>query len=1238
MKKMKKLLSLLLALVMVLGMVCTTALAEESDEPAACDQCGKVHEGDCPIEDIEPEDKEEPEAEDEDTDTEGEGEEEVKTEDMEKVETDTEPEVKDDTQAPAKTPAKTAAAADVEEDEDEDGEEPSEAERLRAAIKAGETEFTLAGDVTVEGLLAVEGNFTLDLNGYTFTVGSFQSYDSDLTITNGTIVRGSRVVNGTTTNAPVVVLNFSGEKRSVLFENVTIQNEREEHESNLSIDIEGISGRYDVSFEGCDIYGPVFFSKSDVLLRDCGISLASYYPEHYNTETVVQLDLMNSDVTIVGGEYVGCRNNPLLNEVRPGAGSRNSTLVVKSGTFKDVSGVSEFVPDTFTVTEDGDTVTVSGPAAPELADLESVKVTVKCINEARNPYGHKDPTGKKQLIEESFALQEDTYTLEANEDDGYTITVEAEKYVELLSSRTARKHMAASGSASATLVLDEEGKWVLAEDGNLVFEAVCPAYISPSVKSAPKVGVRVECQDVAWPKHGLEYPAVEEGQLFRYGPKMQANDGTDNSFDVERYPFMFTLKETVEDLQNRFIKNSYNGLLQYPPYDTHLEHRHMLCAKATGLSVTCYWDAQERVWVRDSDECLVIPVRQEAKAIQVILTDGTTEDYDGLAEAVAAVEAGGARIVLRDDVVLTETLSIGKDMTLDLNGKTLIGNDLNAPAIKVTNDATLTLDGDGTISGFAPGGEGHDHEGTITLEGGSFIMESGTITDNHANYGGGGVFIKGGTFTMNGGAITGNTAGAYGGGVYVYNYNGDPENVWVAHITSQFIMSGGEISGNTAKYGGGVAVLSYMNDAGQQKSNGFVFKGGSVEGNTATVKGGGIYAEGAGGCVDIRKEAVVSGNNAPDGSGICARLEAEGTLKGNGFQDEYYLERQGKFTVDKEVDVKAPEGYAVVKTDNGDGTFTYTLSKPAEGEELTVTLNQKTAALYSNGTPNTVTLTATVNVENAVVTWTSSDESVATVDANGVVTAVADGTATITAAVGGVSDTCEVTVTRQSTSGGGGGGSTGGGTTVTPSTPPEVEVEEPDVPLAELPLPFVDVKNGDWYRESVAFMYKNDLMMGVSDNLFGVNTNTTRGMMATVIYRLEKEPSVTFAKEFSDVDNGKWFSLPVTWANANKVAVGYDNGKFGPDDNVTREQLVSMLYRYASQKGFDVSGKADLSKFADAGKVSGYAKDAMSWAVSEGIIVGRSENTLAPTAMALRVEVASIFQRFAARYMTETFA
>ena len=134
-------------------------------------------------------------------------------------------------------------------------------------------------------------------------------------------------------------------------------------------------------------------------------------------------------------------------------------------------------------------------------------------------------------------------------------------------------------------------------------------------------------------------------------------------------------------------------------------------------------------------------------------------------------------------------------------------------------------------------------------------------------------------------------------------------------------------------------------------------------------------------------------------------------------------------------------------------------------------------------------------------------------------------------------------------------------------------------------------------------------------------------MMATIIYRLEKEPDVVFRQIFADVPDGQWFTKAVTWGSINEVVWGYDNGNFGPGDNVTREQLISMLYRYAAKKGFDVSGRTDLSTFADADKVSGYAKDAMSWAVGKGIVTG-SGSKLNPEGTATRAHFAVFLYRY----------
>ena len=130
-----------------------------------------------------------------------------------------------------------------------------------------------------------------------------------------------------------------------------------------------------------------------------------------------------------------------------------------------------------------------------------------------------------------------------------------------------------------------------------------------------------------------------------------------------------------------------------------------------------------------------------------------------------------------------------------------------------------------------------------------------------------------------------------------------------------------------------------------------------------------------------------------------------------------------------------------------------------------------------------------------------------------------------------------------------------------------------------------------------------------------------------MLYRLEGQPAV-YGSSFADVQSGQWYSDAVAWAARNGIVTGYDNGKFGVNDNVTREQMAAILYRYANYKGYDVTDRAYLNGYIDAGSISGYAVDAMSWANAEGLVNGRTYNTLAPTGTATRAEVAAIFHRF----------
>ena len=175
--------------------------------------------------------------------------------------------------------------------------------------------------------------------------------------------------------------------------------------------------------------------------------------------------------------------------------------------------------------------------------------------------------------------------------------------------------------------------------------------------------------------------------------------------------------------------------------------------------------------------------------------------------------------------------------------------------------------------------------------------------------------------------------------------------------------------------------------------------------------------------------------------------------------------------------------------------------------------------------------------------------------------------------------------------------------------------------------PFTDVAESAWYADAVAYVYENGMMKGTSDTKFSPEQTTTRGMIVTILYRLEKEPSAS-AASFTDVASGKYYSKAVAWASANKIVTGYGDGKFGPDDTITREQMAAILYRYASYKGYDVTKTADLSKFTDASQVGVFAKAAMQWANAEGLINGTSTTKLSPKSGATRAEVATILMRF----------
>lgn len=422
-------------------------------------------------------------------------------------------------------------------------------------------------------------------------------------------------------------------------------------------------------------------------------------------------------------------------------------------------------------------------------------------------------------------------------------------------------------------------------------------------------------------------------------------------------------------------------------------------------------------------------------------------------------------------------------------------------------------------------------------------------------------------------------------------------------------------------------------------------------------------------------DPVEAGTVTVNGSGTSASVAAGSPVTLNAAANEGY-----RFTGWMENDQQVSTNATYTFNANGDRTLTAKFEKKVTG----VTLNTETLELFTGGS---ATLTATVEPSDAAnqnVTWQSDNANVATVE-GGTVTAVSAGTATITVTTedGAKTATCTVTVSRYSS---GGGPTTyaitapdaengtvrvspsraSRGTTVTITVTPDegyelesltvldsrdneitltdkgdgkytftmpsgrVTVEASFAEIAPEPLPFGDVDDGDWFADAVRFVYENGMMNGVSETDFAPHATTSRSMIVTILYRLEGEPVVDDAMDFTDVAGDAYYAEAVRWAASEGIVGGYGGGLFGSDDAVTREQLAVILWRYASGKGYDVSVGEDTNilSYADFADLSEYAIPAMQWACGAGIVNGTSESTLTPQGEATRAQVAAMLMRF----------
>ncbi len=276
----------------------------------------------------------------------------------------------------------------------------------------------------------------------------------------------------------------------------------------------------------------------------------------------------------------------------------------------------------------------------------------------------------------------------------------------------------------------------------------------------------------------------------------------------------------------------------------------------------------------------------------------------------------------------------------------------------------------------------------------------------------------------------------------------------------------------------------------------------------------------------------------------------------------------------------------------------------------TVTIPKAVLASFSNSGNVSITIR---NQDNTLaVTFTSNGRQLTSLTGGSATFSAPVNAAIVTAVKGGVSED----VLKKSVI-------TNGTLTValTGSAELTVGAAQPEV----VSKVFSDTSN-HWAKDAISFVAGRGLFQGTSETTFSPNGDMTRGMVVTVLYRLESTPAVSASNVFRDVPNGVWFTDAVVWANSHGIVQGNGDG-FLPNDPVTREQLATILYRYMKDQGLDVSKRSSLAAFSDSSRVSPWAADAMQWAVATGLINGKSGGVLDPGGKASRAEVATMLER-----------
>ncbi|OON98940.1 MAG: hypothetical protein ATN35_02725 [Epulopiscium sp. Nele67-Bin004] len=198
---------------------------------------------------------------------------------------------------------------------------------------------------------------------------------------------------------------------------------------------------------------------------------------------------------------------------------------------------------------------------------------------------------------------------------------------------------------------------------------------------------------------------------------------------------------------------------------------------------------------------------------------------------------------------------------------------------------------------------------------------------------------------------------------------------------------------------------------------------------------------------------------------------------------------------------------------------------------------------------------------------------------------------------------------------------------------PDEQPDEPPITVTpdasgDIRSIFSDIPSGAWYCVDVANVYNQGIMTGISNTEFGPQNTANRAMMAAILHRMDDSATLSLTNSFSDVVSGAWYEASVNWAVSAGVYGGFEDGTFRPNDPITREQLVTIMYNYATYRQYDISTSADISTFSDGNSVAAWASTAMEWAVGNGIVGGKDGNLLDPKGTATRAEIAAIINRF----------